>query len=507
MPNPVTTASRSGSSFAEFVLTAPLEVVRLYDAAHRKWLDQGKSDEQARHFAAGEIRRAGWFRTNKGWKRLSPDVRDKVNVRAATPQPDGRFLIEDVDVFYPNAVKQTQDGDIIPLDRRKVLRAIQNTNASIRAGGPKPQLTEGHSYPEQKAMGVEPPAYGDCFNWREHPEKPGHARCDLLVDPIALEKIRDKRLPRLSAQFTCDAGGLNLRFASVAMLGSRAPALSRLPETEVIYSAANQFCFAAPELLTVSGRTPSTSISRKTMPCDPEQMKGHAAAIHAAYAAQQAGEPGADDKLQEAFSAYEADAMPEEEPGEVPGAEPGAPGEAGVAAEPVQPAAYAATAATFRDDPELAFAAQEERVKKLEGLVTTLSTKLAASTGRIIKQDWEKAVSDAKVAGHQFSAEQADDLWAFAAESPDPAKGLERAKVALSRYPKNALPETGLVFGADGLTPAPSIPGKVPAKPAEAVADDALQTAASLSFSADEAKLGQRMQAAYLGSPGAASRK
>src|SRR4051812_42962813 len=100
-------------SAAEFIAGAPRAVVDLYHEARERQTEQHGDAERAHRYALGEIRRAGWFRTSKGWQQLTPDLREKVAVREAIKQPDGRYVIEGVPVFMPNAVKMGADGQPI----------------------------------------------------------------------------------------------------------------------------------------------------------------------------------------------------------------------------------------------------------------------------------------------------------------------------------------------------------------------------------------------------------
>src|SRR5438132_12729643 len=92
--------------------------------------------DQASQIAQRMVQHQGWYKTGKGWEQLGPDVADKINLRVAEPQPNGKYLIRDVDVFYPNAVKG-QNSDVM-YDADKIRGIIKNTNASIGSGGQKP---------------------------------------------------------------------------------------------------------------------------------------------------------------------------------------------------------------------------------------------------------------------------------------------------------------------------------------------------------------------------------
>lgn len=275
---------------------APAEVIEVYRQALSK--AQAEKSPKPEDKAIRAVRLAGWYRAPAGWKQLTKDLRDKVNVRQAVSQPDGTFAIYDVDVFYPNAVKgDTAESQYRPEDIESI---CQNTNRAINNGGQKPGLIEGHPNAFQKALGQQAACYGAAVNWRMSPRGRGWARCDLIdIQPEFVKKLIGRKLPGLSAYINLDGGGLNRRFGHVAALGGDIQALAHLP-THEIYSDDSQLCFSA---------TPPKASRRKpvrnTMPFTDQQKKAFEAVSHA-YAACTAEEPGSDDKMKEAQKMFAA---------------------------------------------------------------------------------------------------------------------------------------------------------------------------------------------------------
>src|SRR5688572_3939365 len=109
--------SRAADPLPSEIAAAPADVQVAYV--------RGAGD--ARRYALSQVRNAGWFRTAGGWRQLTPDLRAKVNVREAVRQPDGRYVIEDVDCFYPNSVK----GAAEQYTAAQIRRIVRNTNAGI----------------------------------------------------------------------------------------------------------------------------------------------------------------------------------------------------------------------------------------------------------------------------------------------------------------------------------------------------------------------------------------
>ncbi len=305
----------ASSSFA--IHSGPYEMQEVYGAAYAAALEAGADDPEAGQLAYRQLHQAGYYQTKDGWQQLGPDLRGKVNIRPAEQQPDGTFMVRDVDVFYPNAVKGADPETQWTAER--VNQAIYNTNNAINAGGQPPAVTRTHVYPEQKMLGVHVPSQGKAINWRESPRGQGWARADLVsVHPDVVEDWKKGAITGMSAGFVKDAGNLNERFGHVALLGGESQALAALPMTEV-YSAGQAVCFstdptdmqfAATNPGNLAGPKANVDPNLKTQIPSQEsimrnmknatQMKDAYSGLSAAYAAFEAGEPGAEDKIGEA---------------------------------------------------------------------------------------------------------------------------------------------------------------------------------------------------------------
>jgi hypothetical protein len=296
----------------------------------------GKNDEESDSRAIKEVQNAGFYKTTSGWKQLAPDVRNKVNLREPILQPNGKYVIEDVDVFYPNAVK----GDVKPLDPEFVNYAISNTNKSVSAGAQIPPITIGHPNELQKNFGVQLKAMGSVINWRPSSRGNGMVAADLVdVDPNVVKLMQQQNLTGLSsgiegalpvnAGLVSDANKTNMRFGHVALLGGTAQALSQLPRVEV-FSANNVLYFAADPLL-----VQQPNQKDKPMPAGMEHHSKLGDAhlfLGQAHKAFAAGEPGSEDKvkqgkcmLYDATAAYEGANMAASQPGPQVDSSPKAP--------------------------------------------------------------------------------------------------------------------------------------------------------------------------------------
>jgi hypothetical protein len=309
----------ASSSFA--IHSGPFEMQGIYGAAYAAALEAGADDPEAGQLAYRQLHQAGFYQTKDGWQQLGPDLRGKVNIRPAEQQPDGSFMVRDVDVFYPNAVKGADPETQWTPDR--VNQAIENTNHAINSGGQPPAVTRTHVYPEQKMLGVHVPSQGKAINWRESPRGGGWARADLVsVHPDVVEDWKKGAITGMSAGFVKDAGNLNERFGHVALLGGESQALAALPMTEV-YSADQAVCFSTDpnDMQFASTQNPGNLAGPKAN-VDPNlktqipsqesimrnmknatQMKDAYSGLSAAYAAFEAGEPDADKKITEAEKA------------------------------------------------------------------------------------------------------------------------------------------------------------------------------------------------------------
>lgn len=250
-------------------------------------------------FALRQAQLAGWYVHGGTWKQLAPNVRDKVQVRRAHKQPDGRFVVTDVPVFYPNAVKPKLDAKghrigTLAWSAEEINEVCKNTNASIGSGSQAPPLRLGHYTAEQRAIGIQPPAYGRAVNFRQW--KNGMLLCDLV--DIESEFAKDWMAGRqngLSAGFVADDMGLNLRVGHVARLGAEPQALAYLPCTEIF--SGDQFAFSA------DPAAPLSSYEGNPMKMKKSQCL---AQMSAAYAAKEVGEKGWEDKVKEAEASYAA---------------------------------------------------------------------------------------------------------------------------------------------------------------------------------------------------------
>lgn len=247
-----------------------------------------------------DARLAGYYIADGQWKRLGPDLRNKVNVRKAHQQPDGKYVVESVDVFYPNAVK-AQDGDDSKIfTTERIATAVSNTNRSISHGGQRPSISREHPNLYAKMLGKAAPSLGGAINWRESPRGDGWVRADLIdVDPELVDEWKKGKWTGLSAGLVNDANDLNIRFGHVALLGVESQALSELPVTEV-YQAEGQLCFSADATILARGTKMENDQKRKMYAA----ARGQFSNLAAAFASAEAGEEGADAKVNEAFAGY-----------------------------------------------------------------------------------------------------------------------------------------------------------------------------------------------------------
>ena len=257
--------------------------------------------------AAKLVRNAGWYKTGGGeWKQLTPDLRNKINIRAGVKQPDGQYLIEDVDVFYPNRVKGDDPHSNYTPER--IRGFIDNTNRMINNGGQPPAVVREHPSPEKRANGIPSPASGHSFAFRESPRGGGMARCNLLISEPLYKEWKDGKWIGLSAGFACDKAGSNMRFGHIALLGADMQALSNLPRVEV-FEADNQLVFAADSSVF---NPKGTSMPRQLTDAQKAAFNLIAGAHEKAKLAFQATAAGADDADQleadakEAFAAADA---------------------------------------------------------------------------------------------------------------------------------------------------------------------------------------------------------
>lgn len=283
-----------------FDSSAPAAAHKIYDKAVATAKAAGMPPDKAHAKAVRMTQLAGWRKGQKGWKKVHPDIREKVNISHAVQQPDGRYMIENVPVFYPNAVKKG-----LSFTAEDIREMIANTNRGIANGGQKPGLIEGHTNVFQQAAGVQPDVHGAGVNWKEHKTKPGWAVCDLVdVEPEYVTRLQTNRLTGLSALIANDADGTNKRFGHVALLGGSPQALTHLPATEV-FGASGQIAFSADTHDFLHKRTimPGKELSEKAKAAFGALSQAYEA-YGAAEASLKAGEPEAEKKMESAYAGY-----------------------------------------------------------------------------------------------------------------------------------------------------------------------------------------------------------
>lgn len=433
-------------------------------------LQKGKSRADAHLSGLRHVNHAGFFKGPSGWKQLHPDLRDKVNMREAIPQPDGTFAIYDVDAFLPNAVK----GENEVYDAKRILRIIDNTNGMIAAGGQKPGLLEGHPSLLQAMNGMQMDSHGHPINWRKSPRGAGWARCDIVhVDPEMIDRLKKKKLTGLSAYVAKDAGSLNERFGHVALLGGSTQALSSLPMHDVYASC----CFSADAAFFQGEQIMLNDKQKKCFDAAVKAGVGYAAA-EASFGAK---EPGADMKMKQAkadcFSAAAAfkasfDDMSGDAGGMAPqqdvpqfdadGKRKDLPAEAelsltdqteaqkmefsagGFDLENFDDAALAQLSGQFSSGQvEPAFMRMGQLVQSLAKARKTDKNeihrvKLAnqALQGKLVAEDYKAFCAGLRNEGFQIEASTEKDMFAFAMTNANPKAGLESAKAMLRKMPK-----------------------------------------------------------------------
>lgn len=470
---------------------APKSVRDLYWHHFEEARERGKSEADARQYALRMIHLAGWYRRGSKWEQLTGDIRDKVNVREAFKQPNGRYAIFDIDVFYPNAVK----GGDAAYTGDDVNRAIGNTNHIINSGGWRPPLIEGHNPLGDMAADSQADGHGFGVNWRNSPRGEGWARCDLVdVEEPYVRRMQDRKLTGLSARMAKDAGKLGLRFGHIALLGGTPPALSRLPTLEVFSatqsSSLNQVCFSAEIADTFSGV--------------PFMEKDHAkkmaecfSALGSAYASYATGEEGADQKLHEAltthmkplhshlqdhkseFAGFVGDENEEgKDPlsaGAIPGGdytttETGIPvggsAETELAEEPENPLqenkspSASLSSIDFSDAGALASAYKSitgkvgDLTKKIDKLMTINS----ALQGKLARNDFHAECDGLRKENYQLPEQTIlDEQWENCFSSGNPKKALDSLRKLMRTYPKVESPADfnagNPIFGMEGAKP------------------------------------------------------
>lgn len=530
---------------------APKAVADVYHRSREKAIADGMPADKAHSHALRMVHHAGWYRGKKGWKQLTPDLRSKIAVRDPIKQPDGRYVIEDVDVFYPNAAKEEV------YDEERIGRCIDNTNRLIAQGGQRPGLIEGHppELPEDASTVVKaqiggqfrPVGYG--VNWRRNPNRKGWARCDLVdVDPSYIARQRERPLTGLSAGIARDAGNLNERFAHIASLGSSMQALGHIPRVELsdIFSA-NQICFSAEapvkgrpsmpeqyerikesELARGAGEKDAKRIAAATYnkhhPDDPvgphtdnhsSESKGkrmpltaeHSklfsdmgdvyAARAAAMKSYAAGEPDCDSKMQEsqkrlhdlysANSAVFSSAMPDEPLISQASRLETQPGEGPAVITEEHPEDGADHA---KHEGEHHFASDDPKLAAALAENDKLQKQLAGLVGKMYRKDFAAEVEKLRGEGHELPPQpEIDKMYSVCFSAENPKNGVDAFLAFLKVMPKRPSRTGDPILGAGGADPVDK-PAADPAAPNRRVRQK-LASIPSLQFSADDIKLGE----------------
>jgi hypothetical protein len=412
--------------------------------------------------AAKLVRNAGWYKTGNGdWKQLTPDLRDKINIRAGVKQPDGTYLIEDVDVFYPNRVKGDDVASNYTPDRIKGF--IENTNKMINNGGQPPAVVREHPTPEKRANGIASPAAGHSFGYRESPRGNGMVRCNLLVSEPLYKEWKDGKWLGLSAGFACDKYGTNMRFGHIALLGADMQALANLPRVEV-FEADNQLVFAA-----------NSSLLEKSMPSLNESQKkafalmatAHQAAA-AAFTASSSDDPKAAELEAIAAKAFAA-AQSESDAAFAPADSPlydedlntPAPDDeeldALLAEEPAASTEGAGDAPargeTQPQKPEESPTKEDFAALRAENAANRKV--IQALVGKQMRQEFQAFMDDAARKGHQFDAGAMMTLFTSVAAQPKAIESIKRVIASSPIDPKIAAPTFSATEAQNNIVPEP----------------------------------------------------
>lgn len=271
----------------------------------------------ARRCAILNVRLAGWYKTKEGWKKLIDDLRSKVSVEPAIRQPDGAYLVENVELFYPNAVhggppnKDYPEGQPITLTPDDIEEIVRNTNELIASGRAQPALTQGH--PTKVRIGAEPPAVGRVVNIRVVKKEDSNEAPRIFGDLIQVspEVVRDMEADgymSVSAVIGWDKGALNKRITQVALMGQSSPALTHLKRTSVyVENAAVSepeavFCYSVGQC----SFSDSTGVSTMEKKDRHAELAKHYAAMSAAHSCASANEPEHEKKLKAAYESYQS---------------------------------------------------------------------------------------------------------------------------------------------------------------------------------------------------------
>lgn len=228
------------------------------------------------------------------------------------------------------------------------------------------------------------------------------------------------------------------------------------------------------------------------MPMDPKKRLEYAAKISAAYAACTSGAEDGEDKMNEAFEAYEADGGSDTcPPGEMPTTDHGGHTNGGGTAAPGTDAGEMYDAGpdlSFEDHPAEAFAALQRQNKQLADRVTKLSTVAQAAVGKAAKLEFSAYCDGLKRDGYQLPApEVIDEQFSACLEAKEPPKAVERLRKLLKTYPRTDLSEQPAMFGANAAGALGSTK-KNPARKTDAEVFDIAADMGLQDFSSDDAK-------------------
>jgi hypothetical protein len=475
----------------------PAAAAQIYSDAAERLSSGGADADMVCRAATRQVRHAGYYNTGTGWKQLGPDVRDKINIRQAHKQPDGTYAVFGVDVFHPNATKGTDDEQ--KFNAQRINTAIANTNKHINDGGPAPGLTKGHPNGI-----IESPAFGKCTHFSESPKGPGWMRCDLVdVSPDMYADWCAGKYIGFSAGFVGDANNLNLRVGHVAALGGSGQALPKLTYTE-IYAADDQLCFSAVPLEATKGRDMKNYAAMKNA----HTMKA------AAFAAAEAGDPGAEEKMAEADEAMK-EAMGDEymEDGAaapvdteavaeavaekvVEAITPDAPveTEADMAADPTEPMGDPPTIEVLEDDEDESAKGDEQFSAKVKAKFAAMDAEnknlrqaVASLMGDKFEAQIDSYLAEKTRAGHKFDA---PTVKALMQKSWNDKDAIAKIKTIVENSPVETSLTADPTFAAEGASPIGSDIAALAAQGADVL--KLLQTHGGLNktFSAEDVKWG-----------------
>lgn len=475
---------------------------------------KSKNDED---LASRIVRNAGWYKTADGsWAQLTPDLREKVNIRQGIKQPDGRYLIQDVDIFYPNEVK----GREFAFTPERIAEIVRNTNSAIDSGSQPPGLVREHPSADRKANGIASPAKGYGFHFRPSP-RPGMTRCDIVAAPEIYEEWKKGDWIGLSAGFACDHSGTNMRFGHIALLGADMQALSRLPRVEV-YSTDNQLCFSSDTgIFESKGKhmpLPALNDAQRNAMKKVAEAQKKLGDVWLSFAASEPDAQTKEDEAKKLFAAAVAELeasgiqLPEfaaeDESGE--GDDEGESNSGGEGEG--SPLLDEDNNTVVGEDPELdALLANEppattdvggngggEDNSQFAAEVQTLRSELANSKkviasliGRQMREDFTSFMKEKQAQGHMFDSGAMMDLFSSCASQPEAVKQIRRVIENSPRDPK--LVGAGQTFSAAEAGENIAQPvnrGPLPKQEVDATLSLLRKSIPHLDFSADDVQLG-----------------